>query len=55
MVENIIKTSVNNPINNQLKVINISLDKINEDIKKNNEKLAKICYSKNKKNIKKYK
>ena len=26
MLENIIKTSVNNPINNQLKVINISLD-----------------------------
>ena len=34
MLENIIKTSINNPINNQLKVINISLDKINEDIKK---------------------
>ena len=47
MLENIIKTSVNNPINNQLKVINISLDKINEDIKKNNEKLAKILNNNN--------
>ena len=47
MLENIIKTSVNNPINNQLKVINISLDKINEDIKKNNEKLEKILNNNN--------
>ena len=47
MVENIIKSSINNPINNQLKVINISLDKINEDIKKNNEKLAKILNNNN--------
>ena len=42
MLENIIKTSANNPINSQLKVINISLNSINEDIKKNNEKLEKI-------------
>ena len=47
MLENIIKTSINNPINNQLKVINISLDKINEDIKKNNEKLEKILNNNN--------
>ena len=42
MLENIIKTSVNNSMNSQLKIINISLDKINEDIRKNNQKLEKI-------------
>ena len=48
MLENIIKTSINNPINNQLKVINITLNTINEDIKKNNEKLEKIVNNNNK-------
>ena len=42
MLENIIKTSVNNSMNNQLKIINISLDKINEDVRKNNQKLENI-------------
>ena len=42
MLENIIKTSINNPINNQLKIVNMTLNTINEDIKKNNEKLEKI-------------
>ena len=47
MLENIIKTSINNPINNQLKVVNITLNTINEDIKKNNEKLEKILNNNN--------
>ena len=38
MLENIIKNSVNNPMNSQLKIINISIDKINEEIKKKNKK-----------------
>ena len=42
MLENIIKTSVNNPINNQLKIINMTLNTVNENIKKSNEKLEKI-------------
>ena len=47
MLENIIKTSINNPINNQLKVVNMTLNTINEDIKKNNEKLEKILNNSN--------
>ena len=39
MLENIIKTSVNNPMNSQLKIVNITLNSINEDIQKNNQKL----------------
>ena len=42
MLENIIKSSINNTINNQLKIVNMTLNTINEDIKKNNEKLEKI-------------
>ena len=38
-IENIIKTSLMSPINNQLKNINKMLYMINEDIKKNNEKI----------------
>ena len=41
-LESIIKTSVNNPMNAQLKIINMTLNTVNEDIKKNNEKLEKI-------------
>ena len=47
MLENIIKTSINNPINNQLKIVNMTLNTINEDIKKNNEKLEKILNNNN--------
>ena len=47
MIENIIKTSINNPINNQLKIVNMTLNTINEDIKKNNEKLEKILNNNN--------
>ena len=47
MLENIIKTSINNPINNQLKIVNMTLNSINEDIKKNNEKLEKILNNNN--------
>ena len=42
MLESIIKTSVNNPMNAQLKIINMTLNTMNEDIKKNNDKLEKI-------------
>ena len=38
MLESIIKTSVNNPMNAQLKIINMTLNTLNEDIKKKNEK-----------------
>ena len=34
MLENIIKSSINNTINNQLKIVNMTLNTINEDIKK---------------------
>ena len=47
MLENIIKTSVNNPMNSQLKIINMALNTINEDIKKNNQKLEKILNNNN--------
>ena len=47
MLENIIKSSINNAINNQLKIVNMTLNTINEDIKKNNEKLAKILNNNN--------
>ena len=42
MIENIIKNSLMNIMNLQLKNINIILNTINEDIKKNNEKLKNI-------------
>ena len=41
-IENIIKNSLINTINNQLKSINYSLNAVNEDIKKNNKKLEKL-------------
>ena len=47
MLENIIKTSVNNPMNSQLKIVNITLNSINEDIQKNNQKLEKILNNNN--------
>ena len=47
MIENIIKTSVNNPMNSQLKIVNITLNSINEDIQKNNQKLEKILNNNN--------
>jgi surface protein len=50
MLESIIKTSVNNSTNSQLKNINIILNTINEDIKKNNEKLEKLLNSDNNSN-----
>ena len=46
-LESIIKTSVNNPMNAQLKIINMTLNTVNEDIKKNNEKLEKILNDNN--------
>ena len=46
-LESIIKTSVNNPMNAQLKIINITLNTMNEDIKKNNDKLEKILNDNN--------
>ena len=39
MIDNMIKTSLINTMNNQLKSINVSLNHINDDIKKNNERL----------------
>ena len=42
MIDNIIKTSTNNLINGQLKIIDMTLNTVKEDIKKNNEKLEKI-------------
>ena len=42
MIENMINNSKINTINNQLKNINILLNSVNEDIKKNNLKLQKI-------------
>ena len=47
MLESIIKTSVNNPMNAQLKIINMTLNTMNEDIKKNNDKLGKILNDNN--------
>ena len=41
MIENIIKTSVNNPMNSQLKIVNITLNSINEDIQKKQSKIRK--------------
>ena len=46
-LESIIKTSVNNPMNAQLKIINMTLNTVNEDIKKYNEKLEKILNDNN--------
>ena len=46
MLENIIKTSINNPINNQLKIVNMTLNTINEDIKKNNNNSFTILENK---------
>ena len=47
MLESIIKTSVNNQMNAQLKIINMTLNTVNEDIKKNNDKLEKILNDNN--------
>ena len=44
-IDNIIKISESNIKNTQLTNIIIILDKINEDIKNNNEKIKKIIYS----------
>ena len=50
-LENIIKNSLINTINNQLKSINYSLNAVNEDIKKNNKKLENITKNKNNNNV----
>ena len=42
MIDNMIKTSLINTMNNQLKIINVSLNNINDDIKKNNELLENL-------------
>ena len=44
MIENIIKTSVNNPMNSQLKIVNITLNSINEDIPIIKKKKSKSQY-----------
>jgi len=42
MIDNIIKSSLINTMNNQLKVINASLNNIYDKIKKNNERLENL-------------
>ena len=49
-IEQIIKNSKSNQINNQLKNINDLIKKINEDIKNNNEKLKNLLNHSNKNN-----
>ena len=52
-IENIIKNSLVNIVNIQLKNISTLLNNINEDIKKNNEKLEKLLNDFQNKNLKK--
>ena len=42
MIDNMIKSSLLNTMNNQLKNVNIVLNNINDDIKKNNERLENL-------------
>ena len=42
MIDNMIKSSLINTMNNQLKNVNIVLNNINDDIKKNNERLENL-------------
>ena len=54
LIENIIKNSIENSVNMQLKSVNLILNSINEDIQKTNEKLKNLL-NENEININKFK
>ena len=54
LIENIIKNSIENSVNMQLKSVNLILNSINEDIQKTNEKLKNLL-NENETNINKFK